>query len=128
MLRYKKTIARLKNPSRFHSYKIEDKFQEFIEPRKILEEKGFIFPMHPTGVMNNLHIAVVSRWWVKFFSYPQDQIVPDVKSRLLPATQTTTVSQHRLVLLSTLIKGLTVVVDKIIEKENQAVQQENRNQ
>ena len=41
MTRYKKMASRLKNPSCFQGYKVEEKFEEFIEPQKILEEKGF---------------------------------------------------------------------------------------
>lgn len=59
IMRYKKTTARLKNPSRFQSYKDKDRFEEFLEPINILKEKGFIFPTQPTGVMSSIHTAVV---------------------------------------------------------------------
>ena len=35
------TASRLKDPSQFQSYHTEEKYEEFIEPRNILEEKGF---------------------------------------------------------------------------------------
>ena len=60
----------LKDPSRIYSIKIKDKFEEFIEPRKLLEENGFIFPKPPMGVMNNIHNVVARRGWVNFCSYP----------------------------------------------------------
>ena len=41
MPRYKKPASRLKDPSRFQSYHAEEKYEEFIERRKILEEKRF---------------------------------------------------------------------------------------
>ncbi|KAH9657530.1 hypothetical protein KPL70_023117 [Citrus sinensis] len=41
MPRYKRTANRLKDPSRFQSYHEEEKYEEFIEARKIPEEKGF---------------------------------------------------------------------------------------
>lgn len=78
MTRYKKTAARLKNPSRFQSYKVKDNFEEFIKPRKILEEKGFVFPAQPIGVMSSIHTAVTRQGWLKFCSHPQDPIVPVV--------------------------------------------------
>lgn len=53
-MRYKKTTARLKNPSHFQSYKDKDRFEEFLEPIKILQEKGFIFP-HTTHGCNEQH-------------------------------------------------------------------------
>lgn len=43
MPKFKTGVARLNNPPRFHSYKVEDKFEDIIEPYKILEEKGFQF-------------------------------------------------------------------------------------
>lgn len=79
MMRYKKTTARLKNPSHFQSYKDKDRFEEFLEPIKILEEKGFIFPTQPTGVMSSIHTTVARRGWLKFCSHPQNPVVPVVK-------------------------------------------------
>ena len=43
MPRYKKTASCLRDPSHFQSYHAEEKYKEFIEPRKIMEEKGFQF-------------------------------------------------------------------------------------
>ena len=43
MPRYKKTASHLKDPSCFQSYYAEEKYEEFIKSRKILEEKGFNF-------------------------------------------------------------------------------------
>ena len=58
MLKFKTRVARLNDPSHFHNCRAEDKFEEFIEPRKLLEEKGFIFPKQPTGVINNIYNTV----------------------------------------------------------------------
>ena len=55
MPRYKKIINRLKDPSRFQSYHVEEKYEEFIEPCKILEEKGFQFPEQLTGIVQTIH-------------------------------------------------------------------------
>lgn len=41
MPKIKERAGRLKNSERFHGYKAEEKFKDIIEPRKILEEKGF---------------------------------------------------------------------------------------
>ena len=79
MTRYKKRDAQLKDPLCFHNYKVDDKFKEFIEPRRILEEKSFIFPKQPMGVMSNINNVVARQGWVKFCSHPQDPIVPIVK-------------------------------------------------
>ena len=57
MLRYKKTASRLKDLSQFQSYHAEEKYEEFIEPRLILEEKGFQFPDQPTGIVKTIHNA-----------------------------------------------------------------------
>ena len=43
MPRYKKIASCLKDPLRFQSYHAEEKYEEFIELRWILEEKGFQF-------------------------------------------------------------------------------------
>ena len=57
MPRYKKTANRLKDPSRFQSYHAEEKYEEFIEPRRLLEEKGFQFPDQLTGITKAIHNA-----------------------------------------------------------------------
>lgn len=79
MPKLKTRATTLKDPSCIHNYKIEDKFEEFIELRKLLEEKGFLFPKPPMRVMNNIHNTVARRGWVNFCSYPQDPIIPVVK-------------------------------------------------
>ena len=61
MTRYKKTAARLKDPSCFHSYNADDKFEEFIELRKILEEKGFQFFQQPSETINTIYAAAAKR-------------------------------------------------------------------
>ena len=61
MPRYKKTTSRLKDPSRFQSYHAEEKYEEFIELRKILEEKGFQFPEQLTGIVQTIHNAAAKR-------------------------------------------------------------------
>lgn len=42
MSKFKTRATRLKDPSHFYNYKVEEIFEEFIEPQKLLEEKGFI--------------------------------------------------------------------------------------
>ena len=39
MPRYKRIASQCKDPLRFQSYHAEEKYEEFIEPRKIIEEK-----------------------------------------------------------------------------------------
>ena len=51
MPRYKKIAGHLKDPSRFQSSHIEEKYDEFIEPHKILEEKGFQFSERLTEIV-----------------------------------------------------------------------------
>ena len=41
MFKIKTRAIILKDPARFHGYKTGHKFEDIIEPRKILEEKGF---------------------------------------------------------------------------------------
>ena len=79
MTRYKKTAARLKDPSRFHSYKAEDKFEEFIEPKKILEENDFQFPQQPSGTINTIYAAVAKKRWLDFCTHPRDLVLPITK-------------------------------------------------
>ena len=78
MPRYKKTGSRLKDPSRFQSYRIEEKYKEFIEPRKILEDKGFQFPKQLTGIVQTIHNAVAKHGWLEFCNQPQDLVLPVV--------------------------------------------------
>ena len=79
MPRYKRTASQLKNPSRFQSYHAEEKYEEFIEPRKILEEKGFQFPHQPSGIVQSLYNAVAKRKWLEFCNHPRDYVLPLVK-------------------------------------------------
>ncbi|KAH9792219.1 hypothetical protein KPL71_004032 [Citrus sinensis] len=165
MPRYKKTASRLKNPSQFHSYHAEEKYEEFIEPRQILEEKGFQFPNQLTGIVQTIHNVVAKQGWLEFCNHPRDLVLPVVKefyvnllrdkltpkkwntifttltmegaswaneegrvvnridlkpiakvwvkflkSRLMPTTHTTTVSQERLVLLYVIVQGFPIDV------------------
>lgn len=61
MTRYKKTAKRLKDLSRFQGYKPKEKYEEFIEPRKIIKEKGFQFPPQPSGIIQTIHAATARR-------------------------------------------------------------------
>ena len=79
MPRYKRTASWLNNPSRFQSYHAEKKYEEFIEPRKILEEKGFQFPPQPSGIVQSLYAAAAKCGWLEFCNHPQDPVLPLVK-------------------------------------------------
>ena len=79
MPRYKKTTTRVKDPSRFHSYNADDKFEEFIELRKILEEKGFQFLQQPSGTINTIYAAAANIGWLDFCTHPRDPVLPIVK-------------------------------------------------
>ncbi|KAH9750406.1 hypothetical protein KPL71_013870 [Citrus sinensis] len=79
MPRYKKIAIRLKDPSRFQSYHAEEKYEEFIEPHRILEEKGFQFPDQLTGVVQTIHNVVAKRGWLEFCNHPRDPVLPIVK-------------------------------------------------
>ena len=57
-------------------------------------------------VVNRIDLKPIAKVWVKF-----------IKSRLMPTTHTTTVSQERLVLLYVIIRGLPIDVGSIIEKK-----------
>ena len=57
-------------------------------------------------VVNRIDLKPIANVWVKI-----------LKSRLMPTTHTTTVSQERLVLLYVLVRGLPIDVGSIIEKE-----------
>ena len=76
---YKRTASRLKDPSRFQSYHVEEKYEEFIEPHKILEEKGFQFPPQLARVVQSLYNAAAKRRWLEFCNHPQDPVFPLVK-------------------------------------------------
>lgn len=79
MTRYKKTASRLKGPSRFQGYKAEEKNEEFIEPRKILEEKGFQFPPQSSRIVQMIHIAAARRGWLEFCNQPRNHVLPLVR-------------------------------------------------
>ena len=79
MPRYKRTASRLKDPSRFQSYHAEEKYEEFIEPHKILEEKGFQFPPQPSGIVQSLYNTAAKRGWLEFCNHPRDPVLPVVK-------------------------------------------------
>ena len=79
MPRYKKTDSRLKDPSQFQSYHVEEKYEEFIEPCRILEEKGFQFPDQLTGIVQTIHNAVAKRGWLEFCNHPREPVLPVVK-------------------------------------------------
>ena len=79
MPRYKKTTSCLKDPSRFQSYHTKEKYEEFIESRKILEEKGFQFPEQFIEIMQTIHNVAAKRGWLKFCNHPRDPMLPIVK-------------------------------------------------
>ena len=79
MPRYKKTASRVKDPSHFQSYHTEEKYEEFKEPHKILEEKWFQFPEQLTGIVQPKHNAARKRGWLEFCNHPQDPLLPVVK-------------------------------------------------
>ena len=79
MPRYKKTASRLKDPSRFQSCHAEEKYEEFIEPHKILEEKWFEFPDQLTGIVKTIHNAAAKRGWLEFCKHPRNLVLPVVK-------------------------------------------------
>ena len=79
MPRYKKIASCLKDLSCFQSYHAEEKYEKFIEPRKILEEKGFQFPEQLTGIVQTIHNAAAKQGWLKFYNHPPDPMLPVVK-------------------------------------------------
>ena len=79
MPRYKKTASHIKDPSHFQSYHAEEKYEEVIEPRKILEEKGFQFPEQLTGIVQTIHNIVAKGGWLEFCNHPRDPVLPVVK-------------------------------------------------
>lgn len=79
MPKYNIIAQRLKDPSYFQGYNAEGKFEELIEPRKILEEKGFQFPPKPLGIVQTIQ-AIIARWgWVDFCQHRMDPVVQIVK-------------------------------------------------
>ncbi|KAH9762999.1 hypothetical protein KPL70_001024 [Citrus sinensis] len=79
MPRYKRIASRLKDPSRFQSYHAEEKYEEFIELRKILEKKVFQFPPQPSRIVQSLYNAAAKCGWLKFCNHPRDPVLPLVK-------------------------------------------------
>lgn len=79
MTRNKKIASRLKDPSRFQGYKAKEKFEEFIETKKILEEKGFQFPPQPSGIIQIIHAATAKKGWLEFYKHPKDLVLSLVK-------------------------------------------------
>lgn len=79
MPRYKKKASRLKILSRFQGYKAEETLEEFIELRKILDEKGFQFPTQPSGIIYTIHTAAAIRGWLEFCRHSRDPVLPIVK-------------------------------------------------
>ena len=79
MSRNKKKASRLKDPSQFQSYHAEEKYDEFIKPRRILEEKGFQFPDQLTGILQTIHNAAAKRGWLEFCKHPRNLVLPVVK-------------------------------------------------
>ena len=72
--------------------KDEDKFKEFIEPRKISEEKSFHIPQQPSGTINTIYVAVAKKGWLDFCTHPRDpvlQIVKEFYSNMLQQDQRT---------------------------------------
>lgn len=61
MPKIKERAGRLKNPECFHSYKAEEKFEDIIEPRKIMEENGFKFPQQSLGKIKTIYVVAVKR-------------------------------------------------------------------
>ena len=57
-------------------------------------------------VVNMIDLKLITNVLIKF-----------LKSRLMPTTHTTTISQDRLILLYAIVKGLAIDVGKIIKKE-----------
>ncbi|KAH9792490.1 hypothetical protein KPL71_004147 [Citrus sinensis] len=68
--------------------------------------KGASWANEEGCVVNRIDLKPIAKVWVKF-----------LKSRLMPTTHTTTVSQERLVLLYVIVRGLPIDVGSIIAKE-----------
>ena len=71
-----------------------------------LTVKGASWANEEGRMINRMDLTPIAKVWVKF-----------LKSRLMPTTHTTTVSQERLVLLYVIVRGLPIDVGSIIEKE-----------
>ena len=68
--------------------------------------KGATWANEEGRVINRIDLTPIAKVWVKF-----------LKSRLMPTTHITTISQERLILLYVIVKGLPINVGNIIEKE-----------
>ena len=73
---------------------------------KTLTIEGASWDNEEWCVINKIDLKPIAKVWVKF-----------LKSRLMPTTHTTTISQERLVLLYVIVRGLPIDVGIIIEKE-----------
>lgn len=73
---------------------------------KTLTIQGSEWMNKKSRVVNRIELIPIAKVWVKF-----------LKSRLMPTTHTTTISQDRLILLYAIVKGLAIDVGKIIKKE-----------
>ena len=73
---------------------------------KTLTIQGSEWMNKDSRVVNMIDLKPIAKVWVKF-----------LKSRLMPTTYTTIVSQDRLILFYAIVKGLAIDVEKIIEKE-----------
>lgn len=79
MPKIKAHASRLKDSKRFYNFKAKEKFEDIVEPRKILEEKSFQFLKQPTEMINNTYTTVVRKRLIKFSTHPQDPVIPVVK-------------------------------------------------
>ena len=73
---------------------------------KTLTIQGSEWMNKDSRVVNMIDLKPIAKVWVKF-----------LKSRLMPTTYITIVSQDRLILFYAIVKGLAIDVEKIIEKE-----------
>lgn len=73
MPKIKARAGKLRDPECFYSFKTEDKYKEFIEPQKILKEKGFQFPKQLIETLNTIFTTAAQSDWVKFCAHPEAQ-------------------------------------------------------
>ena len=73
---------------------------------KTLTVEGSSWANEEARVRNKIDLKPITKIWVKNF-----------KSRLMPTTHTTTVSQERLILLYVIVRGLPIDVRAIIKRE-----------
>lgn len=94
---------------------IDCKYTKFVENMTV-KKYGEVFKtftlqstewMNEEGrVVNRIDLKPITKVWVKF-----------LESRLISTTHTTTISQDRLKLLYSIVKGLAINIREIIEKE-----------